>query len=79
MARVQIRLAADERTVTRVTGWIERFCGQQQLPRAVTNAVTLSLEEIVSNIGSGAARNSTFPQKGRTCSAASPSSGPVTG
>jgi len=50
MARAQIRLAVDERTVTRVTGWIERFCGQQQLPRAVTNAVTLSLEEVVSNI-----------------------------
>ena len=50
MAHAQIRLAADERTVARVTGWIERFCKQNRLSRAVTNAVSLSLEEIVSNI-----------------------------
>jgi serine/threonine-protein kinase RsbW len=50
MARAQIRLAADERTVARVTGWIERFCDQNRLSRAVTNTISLSLEEIVSNI-----------------------------
>ena len=50
MARAQIRLAADERTVARVTGWVEHFCEQHRLLRAVTNVVSLSLEEIVSNI-----------------------------
>ena len=50
MARAQIRLAADEHTVARVTGWIKRFCEQHQLSRSLTDAVTLSLEEIVSNI-----------------------------
>jgi serine/threonine-protein kinase RsbW len=50
MARVQIRLAANEHAVARVTGWIERFCEKHQLPRTVVNALSLSLEEIVSNI-----------------------------
>jgi anti-sigma regulatory factor (Ser/Thr protein kinase) len=50
MARVQIRLAVDEHTVARVTDWIEHFCEQHRLSRDVTNAVSLSLEEIVSNI-----------------------------
>jgi serine/threonine-protein kinase RsbW len=50
MACAQIRLAADERAVTRATGWIVRFCEQHRLSRAVTNAVSLCLEEIVSNI-----------------------------
>ena len=50
MARAQIRLAADERTVPRVTGWIVHFCEQHGLSRAVTDVVSLSLEEIVSNI-----------------------------
>jgi serine/threonine-protein kinase RsbW len=50
MARVQIRLAADERTVARTTAWISRFCERSQLSRAVTDALCLSLEEIVSNI-----------------------------
>jgi serine/threonine-protein kinase RsbW len=50
MTRTQIRLAADERAVTRVTGWIVRFCEQHRLSGAVTNAVSLCLEEIVSNI-----------------------------
>jgi anti-sigma regulatory factor (Ser/Thr protein kinase) len=50
MARAQIRLAADERTIARVTSWIEHFCEQHRLSRNVTNVVRLSLEEIVSNI-----------------------------
>lgn|SRR5262245_10962178 len=50
MARAQIRLAANEHTVARLIGWIERFCRQHRLSRAVTDVVSLSLEEIVSNI-----------------------------
>jgi serine/threonine-protein kinase RsbW len=50
MARAQIRMAADERAVARVTGWVERFCNHHQLPRAVTDVICLSLEEVISNI-----------------------------
>ena len=50
MTRARLQLAADEHTVARVTGWTERFCTKQRLSRAVTNLVSLSLEEIVSNI-----------------------------
>jgi anti-sigma regulatory factor (Ser/Thr protein kinase) len=50
MARAQIRFVADEGTIARVTGWFERFCQQHGLSRDVINAVSLSLEEIVSNI-----------------------------
>ena len=50
MARAKIRLVAEEGTIERVIGWSERFCQQHGLSRDVINAVSLSLEEIVSNI-----------------------------
>ena len=50
MAHARIRLAADERAVARVTGWVQRFCNRHRLSRAVTDVVCLSLEEVVSNI-----------------------------
>src|SRR6185437_8664286 len=50
MARARIRLAADERAVARVMGWVESFCNRHRLSRAVTDVVCLSLEEVVSNI-----------------------------
>jgi anti-sigma regulatory factor (Ser/Thr protein kinase) len=50
MARARLQLAANEHTVARVTVWTERFCTKQRLSRAVINLVSLSLEEIVSNI-----------------------------
>jgi len=50
MARGRTRLAADERAVARVIGWVERFCNHHQLSRAVTEVVCLALEEVVSNI-----------------------------
>jgi serine/threonine-protein kinase RsbW len=50
MARAQIRLVADEGAIAHVIGWIERFCEQHELSRDVINVVSLSLEEIVSNI-----------------------------
>ena len=50
MTRAQLQLSTDECTVRRVTDWIGCFCERQQLSRAATDAVSLSLEEIVSNI-----------------------------
>jgi serine/threonine-protein kinase RsbW len=50
MAGAQIRLAADERAVARVTGWVQRFCNRHSLSRAITDVVCLCLEEVVSNI-----------------------------
>jgi len=50
MARAQLRLPADERAAARVKLLVERFCKQHRLPKAVSNAVNLSLDEIVSNI-----------------------------
>jgi serine/threonine-protein kinase RsbW len=50
MVRARTRLAADERAVAHVIGWVERFCKRHQLSRAVTDVVCLSLEEVVSNI-----------------------------
>jgi anti-sigma regulatory factor (Ser/Thr protein kinase) len=50
MARMQIRLAADERTVARLKGFVECFCKQRDLQRTVSNVVMLSVDEIVSNI-----------------------------
>jgi anti-sigma regulatory factor (Ser/Thr protein kinase) len=50
MTRAQIQLSTDECIVRRVTDWIGRFCERQRLSRAITDAVSLSLEEIVSNI-----------------------------
>src|SRR5271166_1033585 len=50
MARARLQLAANEHTVARVTGWTVRFCTKQRLSRAVINLVSLSLEEIVTNI-----------------------------
>src|SRR5215468_3487992 len=50
MARAQMRLTADERAVARVTAWIEHFCKKHRLPQTVSNVMSLSLDEIVSNI-----------------------------
>ena len=50
MARARLRLLADERAGARVKIMVERFGKQHNLPKAVTNAVNLSLDEIVSNI-----------------------------
>jgi serine/threonine-protein kinase RsbW len=50
MAHARIRLAANERSVARVMGWVERFCSRHRLSRAITDVVCLSLEEVVSNI-----------------------------
>jgi serine/threonine-protein kinase RsbW len=50
MARAQMRLTADEHAVARVTAWIEHFCKKWRLPRNVSNVISLSLDEIVSNI-----------------------------
>ena len=50
MAHARIRLAADERAVARVTGWVQRFCNRHRLSRALTDVVCLCLEEVVSNI-----------------------------
>jgi anti-sigma regulatory factor (Ser/Thr protein kinase) len=45
-----MRLTADEHAVARVTAWIEHFCKKWRLPRNVSNVISLSLDEIVSNI-----------------------------
>ena len=50
MARVQMRLAADERTVARLKNLVECFCKQYELPRTVSSVVMLSVDEIVSNV-----------------------------
>ena len=50
MARAQMQLTADERAVARVTAWIEHFCKKYRLPQTVSDVISLSLDEIVSNI-----------------------------
>ena len=50
MTRAQMRLPAGKRTVARLKNFVECFCTQHELPRAVSNVVMLSLDEIVSNI-----------------------------
>jgi len=50
MARARLQLLTDERAGARVRILVERFCKQHGLPKAATNALNLSLDEIVSNI-----------------------------
>jgi len=50
MARARLRLLADEHAGAKMKMLVERFCKRHGLSKAVTNAVNLSLDEIVSNI-----------------------------